>query len=572
MKPNRTLVRSRLPVQALSSLSILCTLSAPAAAQIQTPNYGIGDAVRDTRPAAAPSPNHTPPAALPERREQPLNLPSTDTLRIDLFRFEGADFLPEAELQAIVAPYKGRALSLEQIQEAARKIGECYRERGYPVARAYVPQQDASRGELTLRVVVGRYGSFHIDNQSLVGDHILRREFDPLLAEPALSFGRLERATLIVRDMPGTGQSTLVVSPGKESGTSDIEVLVPPAPRATASLRADNLDSNLVGRNRISAAVNVNSPLGIADALAVKLDRTQQGGLLAGTLSYDFPLAADGLRGELQLSKVRYEIGDEFAELGIHGTSNGAAAGLHYPLLRSREHSSYLRFALSTGLLRDDIDFLLSSQAKHQHQAELSLEDERYGQLAGKEAGLKLQMRINYGHIRLDDAAAAELDRLGAHTAGNYSVVNLYTQGFVNLGPRWSVSGALSMQKALGDKALEGTVKMVTAGRSGVKAYREASSGDNGYLAVLESRWQLPSPTATLNHSLSMYAEASRVFQNKALYGRHNGTRLADVALGYAASYKALRASVQLARAVGTGPEAYNGSRQRLLVDIGLIF
>lgn len=577
MNQNSFAVRPRLPLRTLANLSVLCSLATTAHAETPPPaaagaaRYSIADAVRDTRPtaAAAPAPS---PALLAEQREIPLSLPSTDSLRVNAFRIEGADFFPEAELQSILSPYKGRDLSLEQIQEAAGMVSQQFRNRGYPVARAYVPQQDASNGELTLRVLAGKYGDIKVNNRSLVRDDIIQREFTPLRNEAALTRAQLERATLIVRDMPGTGPGSLVVSPGKENGTSDIEVVVPEAARVTGSLNADNLDSRLVGKGRVNANININSPLDIGDQLGMSLSRTRTGGLFNAELRYNLPLAADGLRAEVDLARTTYELGQEFTDLGISGVSKAITTKLSYPLLRSLKHNRNLEAGLASGTLRDDIAYSHSSVLKRHHQAFANVEDDSVGTLFDRNARFKIRLAASFGYISIGDTTAAEYDRLGPQTAGRYSELSLRTGGQIDPAASWRLSAELTLRKALGGKSLDGSTKFVISGRSGVAAYRDSIAGDNGYMLELASKHTLPSFSGELRHQLFVFADLARVYQNYLTAPYSNGTKLSDAGLGYSVSYQSLSGKFQLAQGTGARPDGFTGDRRRILAEIGIDF
>src|SRR5262245_8740259 len=127
----------------------------PVATVAQTPPpIDAGKAAQETKPALPPTQKKPPEPVIVQPEDRPLSLPAGQTLTVNAFKFEGASFIDEADLQEAVAAYKGKALPMAEIQAAADRVTALYRSRGYMVARAYVPRQDATSGTLTLRVVV----------------------------------------------------------------------------------------------------------------------------------------------------------------------------------------------------------------------------------------------------------------------------------------------------------------------------------------------------------------------------------------------------------------------------------
>lgn len=564
-----------------SAPAVLCAVIAAsalttAAAHAQTPpspGYGIGDALKEAQPPRPPAPRQPPAPSIEQPQdERPLALPAGETLTVRAFRFEGADFIAEAELQAAVQPYLDRALTLADIEAAAARVTALYRDRGYMVARAYVPRQDASAGTLTLRVLVGRYGRFTVDNASLVRDSLVRDAFADLADEPAITRASLERAMLIVADMPGAQLPKLRVAPGQAQGSSDFDVQVDADPRIAGYVLADNHGSRYTGKNRLRAGVDANSLLGIADRLSLSATRAQGEGLVNGRLAYSVPLGSDGLRAELAAAKTTYELGDDYADLDATGTAYTLEGTLSYPLVRSRSQNLYLGFNLAAKRMRDEIEALDSAIPKKAKVGTLTLQHEAWGVLAGAQGYSSVTAGLTYGHLDITDREQKALNAAGADTTGHYGRTNLGVNASLGFGAEWTLSATLSLQKALRDKNLDSSEQMTISGPGAVKSYRETVSGDNGYLVNTELRYLLPA-LAGLTHSVGVFADTGRVHLQKGAYADTNGVRLSDVGIGYYAAYQGLIASAQLARAVGPQPDVTaRDDKTRLLLQVGMVF
>jgi hemolysin activation/secretion protein len=223
--------------------------------------YNVGAAVREADDARqAPPTRERAAPVLPQLAEPRFTLARKETLFVKHFVVEGPLLVPESELREILAPYEGRKLTLGDIYGAADKVTLLYRAKGYLVAKAYVPAQDARSGSLKIKLVVGKYGSVLVKNASAVDTAL---EDEALIHKDAL-----ERALLLVSDLPGAGVPRIVVSPGKAQETSDFQFAVPEGKRIEAYLLGDNFGSPYTGRDRLNGGFAINSPLGFGDRLS----------------------------------------------------------------------------------------------------------------------------------------------------------------------------------------------------------------------------------------------------------------------------------------------------------------
>ena len=196
--------RLRAAGRGLLALSLGLAISAlPAHAQV-TPDAGT--TLRELRPRELQLPQSPPPtieAPLPTASGE---APATVRFRVNAYRFTDATVFTDAELSAVVQELTGEALTLADVQAAARRITEHYRARGYLVARAYVPPQEIRDGRVALALLEGRYGSPELDNRSLVRSDVLERHLARITANRVIERGHLVRvrpARLLAGCRPG---------------------------------------------------------------------------------------------------------------------------------------------------------------------------------------------------------------------------------------------------------------------------------------------------------------------------------------------------------------------------------
>lgn len=552
-----------------------CTCSGASQAQTPvTPNYRAGDAVKDTQPPRRPAPREAPEPEIIQQETRPLDLPRGETLMVREFRLEGAEFIPEAELQAELAPYQGRALSMAEIQEAAARLTALYRSRGYLMARAYVPRQDASTGVLTIRIIVGKYGKLMLDNQSLVDDGLLLGAFASLQGENAVSRPDLERAMLLVDDMPGAAMPKLTIERGMAAGTSDFGIVVPRDQRVLGYLLGDNLGSRYTGEYRLSGGVSLNSPFGFADQLTARGMVSDGTGLVNGGAVYSFPLMDNGLRAEISAAATTYELGSVYANLDATGEAYYFESSLSYPLLRGREESLYLSLGLAKKLLRDKVGVSGLIISREAETGTVSLRHERWGSLFGMGVYSNLTGGFTYGNLDFDDAEQEALNRAGTNTAGDYARLNIDFSATLALTPLWSLNATVSLQKALLDKNLDAVEQMnlTCSSCGGLKVYRETVTGDNGFMVGSELRYTLPE-WGGIRHAAGVFADTGGVYVEHAGYTQENSVQLSDVGVGYYAGWGAFNSLVQFAHSIGPIPTAVaNAEDYRVRAQIGLTF
>lgn len=148
--------------------------------------------------------------------------------RVERVRFTGdTTLVDEASLRAAVAGAMGKELSHAQMRVLAQQVGAVLQEQGYLLARAYLPSQDLSDGELEIAILAGRLQNAPGRVQVLSTDPALAGRLeaiaDAALPEGAVHNRQLERALLLINDVPGV-QARAALEKGAEPGSSRLLV------------------------------------------------------------------------------------------------------------------------------------------------------------------------------------------------------------------------------------------------------------------------------------------------------------------------------------------------------------
>lgn len=178
----------------------------------------------------------------------------------------GAPSLSEAARRRIVGPYLDRCLNLIEIQKLLADIVADYIGRGLIAARAYVQQQDASKGSLDILVVEGTLEKVLIDDG---GKHSisLGNVMPGLLGKP-LNLRDLEQGLEQINRL-ASNNATLEIQPGDAAGGSAVVIHNGPGDRLRLNLSADNQGGVSTGRDQASAGVSMDNPLGWNDFVSV---------------------------------------------------------------------------------------------------------------------------------------------------------------------------------------------------------------------------------------------------------------------------------------------------------------
>lgn len=543
--------------------------ASPSPAQ-QAP--GIGGAVREAAPPEkeAPTKKEVPSAPVIVEEEKPFTIPEGEKIFIKNFRFEGIIGGDERKLSELLAPYKGKDLTMAGITEAANKVTLFYRDKGYLVAKAYIPKQDARDGILTIKVIIGSYGTFSLKNTSLVRDFLIQGVFDYRKdVSPVVTKDSLERSIFIIKDMPGCSIPAVTVMPGREPGTSDFEVKVDRSQRFNGYLMGDNQGSKYTGRIRGYTGLDVNSPFGIADRLSVAAMTTEKEGLENLRVSYGFPIFPNGLRGEVAASRTVYELGGIYSDLEAKGSADIVEAAFSYPIKKTRTDTLDLSLNIAHKVLKDDLNAVDLENPRDVTVGSVTLKKGRYGTLSGRSYFITVTGGISLGTMHMRDGYQRELNEAGADSQGTFSKANLTLTGNMDLTEKLSLRGSFKAQQVLSAHNVDSAEQFFISGTGGVKAYTESVSFDDGYVAGAELRYMLPA-FANLRHALGLFADHGWVFVHDGRYTTKDDIILNDVGLGYYVSHGPIFGSVQLAQPVGKTSVRDPGTR--VLVQVGIAF
>jgi len=541
--------------------------------------YNLGDAVRDADAARrAPLPRAAAAPVLPQLIEPQLILEDRETLLVRSIEVDGPNLVSEAEVREILALYENRELTLGEIYAAADKITTLYRIRGYLVAKAYVPAQDARGGMLRIKLVPGQYGTITIKNESLVRDDYLQGVIDQALGgSPLIHKNVLERTMLLVSDLPGAAMPRVAIGPGQQPETADFVFGVPEGRRLDGYFLGDNFGSPYTGRDRVSGALSLNSPLGYGDRLYAFGIVSESTNLVNGRAAYSFPVGYDGLRGEIGAFRTTYVLGGIYNALNATGTADALTATLVYAMRRQQDDGIYISGNFIHKALNDKT-LGISFADRTIDLGTAAITRDTIGAFDGLPLTTSTTFSFTAGYVNFPDPAQKALNVASIDTIGNYARINLSCNATLAFSELLSLSSYLRAQKSLSGN-LDSSEQMTLTGYWGVRSYDEGLAGDSGYLVTPELKYALPAFYG-YRHSIGLFTDVGAVWLENGSYTttQKSYTQLNDVGLGYYATYeyspaRFLLLKAQVAHTYGSdsGANLYNRGTKGL-VQIGLTF
>ena len=287
-------------------------------------------------PAVQPTPTPTPSV-------EPT--PDRPAIQVQKINVTGSTIFGNNQINAIVQPFEGRTLTLEQLREVADAITQLYLNQGYITSRAIIVDQAISNGVVEIRVLEGSLEEIRIEGGRRVNANYIRSRVQ-LGAKTPLNTAQLEDQLRLLRADPLFENVEASLRAGTGTGQSILIVRVTEANPFEGSVGVDNYSPPSVGSERLGLNLLYRNLTGNGDAIAGSFYRTTQGGADSLDLSYRLPVNA--MNGALQLrtSLTRNNIIDPtFRFLGIEGNSQLYEISFQQPLIRSPREE----FSLSLG-------------------------------------------------------------------------------------------------------------------------------------------------------------------------------------------------------------------------------
>ena len=322
-------------MRAAASLCVFGTLilaAAPTEAQV------LPGAVTPGRDRTGPLPPQNPDfdfsIVAPHRSAVPRAVDEVHFKLRDI-KIVGVKTIPAEQFRALYAGMIGKDITLADILNVADAIEAAYRDRGYPLVRAYVPPQRVKDGVFTINVAEGYLANIVVQGADSRSAALISGYLGDAKTERPLRLAALERGLLLTNDIPGIKATGVLKPAANTPGASDLVVDVA-QPWITGGLAVDNRGSRFSGVWTVAGDVEINSIIGadqLAGTVTVSPNSLEQ---VAGTVRYRTMIGDDGLVGSLIASITHGEPGSTLSAAGVRTDSYAVGPRLTFPLVRKR--------------------------------------------------------------------------------------------------------------------------------------------------------------------------------------------------------------------------------------------
>ena len=239
-----------------------------------------------------------------------------------------------------------RGITLGQIETVANTITQFYRERGFVLAKAYIPKQQVRDGVVNLTLLLGMLGDVQVSGNKLYGTSTLVSAFDDMMGKPITSTA-IEEKLFLINDYPGIFVDGHF-EPGYQVGDTRLNVTVKDETRYSANVRLDNHGTGETGLYRLYADIQLNNLLGLADKLqASGLYATQPSNTDYWQLLYQMKLFGPRTRISFETSENQFVVDQSLGvDLRLNGIVklNGVTGTYVHQRNRKRNSSFDLRY------------------------------------------------------------------------------------------------------------------------------------------------------------------------------------------------------------------------------------
>ncbi|MBU0983155.1 MAG: ShlB/FhaC/HecB family hemolysin secretion/activation protein [candidate division Zixibacteria bacterium] len=421
----------------------------------------------------------------------------------------------EVELQELVHTSIGKKLGITELRQITSTVTRYLREiKGYPLAQAYLPEQDITEGSITIAILPGRIDGkveIRIKEPGRINPSLLEGIANRAIPEDRpLRMERIERAVLLMNDLPGIS-ARASLEPGSETGSTRVIVNTTEGPLFEGILSGDTYGDRYTGVYRATGQIFALDAFGLGDQIGLSFTGAKD--LTLSHISYGVPLGSSGLAWDIAYDDLRYKLGKELEVLDAEGKARNLTTTLQYPVIRTRKASLGTGIGLEHLMLEDEANDIKTCN-RELLVGSAFVSGTFYDTFFG--GGLtNASLTLTGGDADLSGCASNEaIDNAGAGTSGNFF------RGNYSLARLQRVTGAVSLfgfvrgQVASGN--LDSSQKFILGGPSGVRAYPVSEApGDEGHLFSLETRVDLPFTLSWATAQLVGFFDTGYIRQHK---------------------------------------------------------
>ena len=422
--------------------------------------------------------------------------------------------LTDAELDAIIKPYEGKQVQLNDIYAIADKINALYNDKGYVTCRAFLPPQTITDGTVKLLLVEGRTGSTIVNNNKYTKTKYITNRMH--LAKGEIANIKQLNKDLLLFNATNSTQLRIMMKAGTEPGTTDYEITAYEPMRDTWTIFEDNAGSDTSGEYRTGLFFNTKSLSGHCDALS--LGTVISEGTKAANVMYSRSLGRSGTKMNLVYSTNAVEVVKGEYEDMIKGHANSYAIGFTQPIVVNETTRTEL--SLDYNRQNSKTDFMPAGTRFNI--VDDSVQDFSLG-FAITNYGASHVFYQKHSYVRGYSESAPDMSAQNSQNFGFYKFNAMY-QKLYKAGQMWSLRADAQWS---GSEGMVSSRQFYMGGMYSVRGYKENYlGGDGGFTFSAE----YAVPVINKNTSAFTFFDYGHVYGNGQSDDQHNV--LSSVGLG----------------------------------------
>lgn len=422
--------------------------------------------------------------------------------------------LTDAELDAIIKPYEGKQVQLNDIYAIVDKINALYNDKGYVTCRAFLPPQTITDGTVKLLLVEGRTGSTIVNNNKYTKTKYITNRMH--LAKGEIANIKQLNKDLLLFNATNSTQLRIMMKAGTEPGTTDYEITAYEPMRDTWTIFEDNAGSDTSGEYRTGLFFNTKSLSGHCDALS--LGTVISEGTKAANVMYSRSLGRSGTKMNLVYSTNAVEVVKGEYEDMIKGHANSYAIGFTQPIVVNETTRTEL--SLDYNRQNSKTDFMPAGTRFNI--VDDSVQDFSLG-FAMTNYGASHVFYQKHSYVRGYSESTPDMSAQNSQNFGFYKFNAMY-QKLYKAGQMWSLRADAQWS---GSEGMVSSRQFYMGGMYSVRGYKENYlGGDGGFTFSAE----YAVPVINKNTSAFTFFDYGHVYGNGQSDDQHNV--LSSVGLG----------------------------------------
>jgi hemolysin activation/secretion protein len=209
----------------------------------------------EIKPDAAKPDAAKPDAAKPDAAKTAAAPPAVAApFDIDEYRVEGADALPQIDVEEAVYPFLGPNRTAGDVEKARAALEKAYHDRGFQTVSVSIPQQNAQRGFVILKVAENRVGRLRVKGSRYFDLDNIKHKAGSLQEGTLPNFNEVTKDIVSLNQWPNR-RVTPTLRAGVTPGTVDVDLNVEDKLPLHGNIELNNRQSPSTTPLRLSASV-----------------------------------------------------------------------------------------------------------------------------------------------------------------------------------------------------------------------------------------------------------------------------------------------------------------------------